>query len=484
MSDAHSTAVTPASWDHLLNTTDQPITLSEKLADMTSALRARRALQLAMTTRNATTISQAVADLEQHKGAPVNGVRLMAAVTLGHYAHVHATEEMPLSSLEPLAVEDACDAAFARGMALGMTQDWTASLAQLLFARGLAEALGLAYRVQHIDMEIGRVHTVMGQPAPERIIKAMGRLPLSTRRRIWGDRLLAEAYIAQGRYDAAVIQLGAHQESDLGAFAAGLLGHSVNPVMAGAYVLPTTALWALRTGQPFSSPPTPGLSLQTEYSALFRAWAMLRTRAMASQARNLLIDRCVRTPDQRAHRAAALIQANAVAALGDDIDQLIAEFNEALTEMTVRDHFLAFLRAIHPDVYVLLGMLPGIHHEVAESLPELAILTGTAITYQYTVHKLPGRDRGGNVLVLSAVTGHTGPDARPHPSTHQRIRDAVASLQVVGSVNLGHTLRALNAFRLGVRASRQTTWTDALDRALSWVDSTALREDLRPHLGL
>ncbi|MVN88324.1 hypothetical protein GO986_16380 [Deinococcus sp. HMF7620] len=482
MSDANTTFTTPASWDRLLNTTDQPLNLAEMLSSVPAALKARRTLQLVMTTGNPVAIADAISELEKFKDEPVAGVRLMAAVALRHYPHVLATQDAPLTSLDPLAIEDTCDAAFARGMALGEAQQITEALAYLLTALKFAEALQMEYRAQHIEMEIGRLHTVLGDPQPERIINAMGRLPLSARRKYWGERLLASAYIAQGDYAAAAIQL-AGQNSDLGGFTAVLLGHE-GSCPDGPFAGPTTALAALRSGKPFSAPPIPGHSLQADYSALFRAWAMLRTRAMASQARNLLIHRPVRVADQRAHRAAALIQANAVQSLDDDIDHLIVEFNNALAQMPVREHFLRLLRAIQPDAYVLLGMLPGIHQEVAESLPEIAILTGTAITYRHTIHKLPGRDGGGAVLVRAAATGQTGPESRPHPNAHQRIRATVTSLEVSGFVNLGHAIRALAAFRSGARTSRQSVWTEALDRALSWVDSTALREDLRPHLGL
>ncbi|GGB69021.1 hypothetical protein [Deinococcus soli (ex Cha et al. 2016)] len=484
MADVPHPTHSPASWDRLLNTAEHPLSLADTLTQLPATLSARRALQLAITTRDAARISTSVAALEQFKDTPVTGVRLMAAVAMGHYPHILATEESTLSSLDPTALEDACDEAFARGTAHGETQDWPEALAHLRLALKLAEGLGMVYRAQHVDIEIGRLYTALGTPQPQRIINAMERLPLTGRRRAWSERVLAVAYIAQGDYAAAHRQLLSHGSTDLTALTAGLLGQPIEVFPEGIYQAPAQALHALRAGKPLTCPPIPGTGMDARYGALFRAWAMLRTRAMANQARNLLIDCAVRTPDQRAHRAAALIQANAVDALGDDIDHLIAEFNDALNQMTVRKHFLALLRAIHPDAYVLLGMLPGIHQEVAESLPEIAILTGSAVTYQYMVHKLPGRDRGGNVLVMSAVTGHTGPESRPHPSTHQRIRDAVAALGVSTSVNLGHAILALITFRAGARASRLASWTDALDRALAWVDSVTLREDLRAHARL
>lgn len=474
----------PASWDRLLNTTEQPLELFSQIEGLPGALHARRTLQLELMTRDPKRISDAIAALEQHVDAPLSGGRLMAAASLGHFANVLASEESSLASFDPIAVEDLCDEAFARGVAHVEAQQWTEALAQLHLALKLAEGLGMAYRAQHVDMEIGRLYTALGTPQPQRIINAMARLPLSGRRRTWGERVLAFAYIAQGDYAAAHRQVLGHGLTDLTALTATLLGQPVETFPGGDYQAPTQALHALRTGKPLACPPIPGAGMDARYGALFRAWAMLRTRAMANQARNLLIDCAVRTPDQRAHRAAALIQANAVDALGDDLDQLVEEFNDALNQMTVREHFLALLRAIHPDAYVLLGMLPGIHQEVAESLPEIAILTGSDVTYQYIVRKLPGRDRGGNVLVLSAVTGHTGPESRPHPSTHQRIRDALSELGVSNAVNLGYVILALISFRAGARASRQASWTEALERALAWVDSATLREDLRAHARL
>lgn len=470
----------PAEWDQRLNTTDSPDGLKALLAGAPEVVQARRMVQLVMMVNPPADIAGALTELSRHHVEAVTGIRLMAMVLLGGYAEVLATADAPLQSLDPYVVEDACDAAFARGMALIESNLFYEAFAQLLLAQKLATALGMQYRAQHIEMEWGRGLTNYGQPTPARIIDAMARLPISTRRQNWGLRCLAEAYLALGDYASAQLQQERplRARTDLGHFIAALRGEHANlrdSCPPGRYTAITEALWALRLQDSLTLPMEVESSPQGEYRILFRAWAQLRTRSMTPQAHHMLSEFHARTPDQRAHRAAALIYANAQGLPRDDIDALVAEFNAALRAMSVRSQFLGLLQAIQPRAYVLLGMLPDIHPEVVEGLAEIAILTGQNITYRYQEYRLPGRSNGSPMMVQSAIHGSTGPESRPHPMAAQRIREALGEIGVSTYVNVGGTIRTLQAFRQSARLDRQEAWAGAVRRALDWVDSPAIQ---------
>lgn len=486
----HEPASTPATWDRLISTSNHPTELIAALSDVSGDLRIRRKVRIAMTTRCAKTINEALDELDREQIDGAHGLRLLANITLGQYSTVLQTAEAPLSSLDPHAVEDAADGAFARGMALGETQRFTEAIAQLRLARTLAEALGMQYRVQHVEMELGRLHTNMGEPDPQLLLNAMARNPLNERRQAWALRLLAEAHIALGDYGGAITLLERDHQgfSELQAFALALLGRDQSTMdglpLPGTYGQVARALWALRLGTPFSAPPRTGASPQSEYGAIVRAWGMLQARPMAAQARTMLLGLTVRTPDQRAHWAAAMVRANQLGGFGDDIDDLIREFNGALKAMTTRGPFLALLRSLVPDTFALLAMLPGVHEEVAESLPEVPLLTGGEVSFQYQQHRLPGRSNGSAVTVLAAATGRTGPEARPHPQAAQRIRDMLVEMGARECVNVGGLIRIIWRFSEQARFSRREAWGGALCRALAWVDSPALRQEIKDAMGV
>lgn len=490
MSDPSTAPYAPSRWDALMNTEFDLNTVEEALKGAPSGLRARRQVFLAMKKPSARAIDEALAALDRVDDTPVRGMRMLAFASLGQYSHVLSLKDAPITKMDEYQIEDACDAAFARAMALVEESEFEEGRAQLYLAERLAQMLGMRHRVQHVRMELARLNMCAGRPMPAMLIEAMALEPLTVKRRAWGIRILAEAQIALGDYRSAATEVAGGKDvgCDMSDWIAALVGHSEQRPAGcaqGEYREVARALWALRLDQSLTAPASTGNSIQAQYAALLRAWAMLRTRSMSGQARNLLLDFVARTPDHRAHRAAALIQANASnPSLGDDIDALVAEFNAALRGMVRPDEFLALLRAISPEAAVLLGVLPGIHSAAAEAMPEVAILTGQSLAYQFVTHKLPGKTTGSLIMVQSAALGRTGPEARPHPQALQRVRAALADLGVDAYVNLGVTIRSVAAFRDAARASRRGRWDAALERALSWVDSTALQVELRRHLDL
>lgn len=486
----HETASTPATWDRLISTSNHPTELVSAIADAPQDLRLRRKVRIAMTTRCKKTINEALDELDRTQDSGAHGLRLLANITLGQYTSILQASERPLTSLDPHAVEDAADGAFARGMALSETRRFTESLAQLHLARTLAQALDMQHRVQHVELEIGRLHTNMGQPDPQLLINAISRAPLSDRRRLWALGLLAESHVALGDYETAATLLarGDQKFSEVQAFTLALLGrhHEAADQLEprDTYGQVARALWALRLGSPFHAPLSKGASPQSEYGSIVRAWGMLQARPMAAQARTMLLGLTVRTPDQRAHRAAALVRANQLGGFGDDIDDLVAEFNAALNAMTVRGPFLTLLRSLAPETFALLAMLPEMHQEVAESLPEVPLLIGGELSFRYQQHRLPGRSNGSSVMVLAAATGRTGPESRPHPQAAQRIRSILVEMGARDYVNLGGLLRVIKRFSEQARFSRKEAWAAALNRAFAWVDSGALRQEIRDAMGL
>ena len=475
----------PAEWDVALNTTPDVQTLLPQVMEQEHLLCTRRSAQVAMAVGATDMVVRMLGNLEALPPEKTLGVRLMALVHLGQYGSVAACPDQPWTSFTEEDAEDACDAAFARGMALVQLRRFEDASSQLLLARRLAEALGMRHRVQLVALEAARLQTNRGTPDPNSLRSAMGLQPMSRRRHAWATTSLVEALIALGDYESGHMLLEAYEDCGLRVLTSALLGRQGPTGGEGAYAEIGRSLLALRgENESFQVPAVTTNSPQAEYAVLFRAWAMLRTRSMAPQAYNLLTALQVYTPDQRAHRAAALIQANAVLGGGDDIEQLVAEFNQALDAMTVRTSFLSLLRCLSADAYALLGFLPKIHRDLSESLPDIPLLVGTSIAYRYQHIKLPGRASGSLVWVNAAAQGLSGREARPHPQALQRLREALQKMEGEASqfINLGTLVRVLVQFRDAARGVRRPAWNAAVARALGWLDSEALRHDLTREL--
>ncbi|MCD0166452.1 hypothetical protein, partial [Deinococcus sp. 12RED42] len=65
-----------------------------------------------------------------------------------------------------------------------------------------------------------------------------------------------------------------------------------------------------------------------------------------------------------------------------------------------------------------------------------------------------------------------------------RIRDILVEMGVRDYVNLGGLLRVIKRFSEQARFSRKEAWAAALNRAFAWVDSGALRQEIRDAMGL
>lgn len=487
---------TPAQWDALLNTTNTPEGLMPQLLPMESTLAARRFLACAVASLDRDVITNALAQIEVLYPGLKCGVRLIALGQLGQPEAIRAAAPLVRDTTAPTDLEDGCDEALARGIAAASLQAYDEAHGQLSVALFLARALGMRHREQHVMLELGRVLTVQGRPDPEMIEQALVMpIQTSTRRREYGADSLAEACMAVGDYRRAQ-QLAATygaQQSGLWAFTGALLGEEITrnaPVRQRLrrsasdreepYLALSRAVWALRTGAEVSMPPLTPHSPEAEYSSLIRAVAMLRTRNMVRHAHRALDMAQPMTPDQRVWQLAGLVHVAALGGTDLDAGHLMRQFRAALDALRTREFVVPLLRALMPEAFMLLGLLPYAHPDVEDSLAEVPLLTGEGLTHRYQVHKLPGRAAGAAVLVKAAAQGSA---AQVHRQARERLNTALDALgHTSGTVNLGVALRALNVLRHAALPAERAVWEQALAQALTWVDADVLRRDLTREL--
>ncbi|MFD2610130.1 hypothetical protein ACFSR9_11875 [Deinococcus taklimakanensis] len=474
----------PAEWDAFLNTCDDPIRLVEQLRDPQDALTARRYLASATATRCPEAIAQALEEVKgKHSG--LTGARLMALGQLGQPEVIQAAPLEASPEISPLALEDCCDQALARGMAARTLRNFGEAHAQLSIALFLARALKMLHREQHVMLELGQVLTVQGRPDPALLEQALS-MPIATtsRRRAYGAQALAEACIALGDYRRGrkLVTQPEGVQPDLWAFANALIGDRVSAdieVRDGPYVHLADAIWAIRDHREVSMPPLTPNSPEAEYGALLRGIAMLQSRPMVRQARRVFESLTAVTPDQRVWQLAGRIHAAALDPGDEDVVALMLDFRQALDSLRSREYLPPLLRALMPEASMLLGLLPHAHPDIEDGLTELPLLTGECLTYQFTQRKLPGKAAGSALWVQAAATGER---VTVHRQARERVVSALEALGHNSVVNLGVALRALSGLRQAAGSGEQALWTDALTRAMDWVDSDVLRSDLRREL--
>ena len=473
------TQLSPSEWDSLLNTTDDPAQLMTRFDDLSTVHTARRYLMAAVATRKPDIISHALRRVESvYPG--VHGARLLALGQLGQPEAIQAAP-VPERTVSPEELEDACDEALARGIsARGLRLFETAS-AQLTVALFLSKTLGMVHRQQHVMLELAQVLTVQGKPNPEMIEEALA-MPIKTteRRRVYGAEAWAEACMALGDYRTAMQLVMAQPQPYMGlyAFLGAMLGIPETKdaeTLKDSYPLLAKAVWAIREGRGVDMPELTPNSPEAEYGGIFRAVMMLQTRPMFRQARRALQSLAPLTPEQKVWQLAGLIQACAISAGEFNVLQLMEEFAAALDRLRTRDYVLQAMRALMPEAYMLLGLLPAAHPDVEDTLPTLPLLTGECLTYQYRTHKLPGKAAGSAVLVWTAATGE---DVKIHRMAESRVREKLPELGHSQLLNIGVVLQVLNTFRQASPPAQFDAWDAALHRALEWVDSDVLRRDL------
>lgn len=475
----------PAVWDATLNTCDAPEVLAQQFEDAATPVRARRYLSASVATRDPGVITRALTVVDSTFVSSAQGARLMALGQLGQPEAIHAAPEVTPASLTPLDLEDACDQAMARGMAARSLRRWDVAHAQLSIALFLARSLGMRHREQHAMLELAAVLTVQGRPRPELIEEAMGMpIPTSARRRAYAAETLAEACLAVGDYARArrLVARTDGLQTDLWAFASALLGDTLArdaQVQTGRYTPLAEALWALREGREMTMPPMTPHSPEAEYGALLRGAAMLTSRAMVRQARRTFEVLDPITPDQRVWQLAGLIHAAGLTGGEPDVLSLMRQFREALGALRTQEYILPLLRAVMPEAYLLLGLLPQAHPAIEDTLVELPVLCGEGVRHRYTLTKLPGRAAGSAVLVRSAATGES---KAMHRQARERLRTALDGLGHREVLNLGVVIRALVMLRAAAPSAERPEWDRALAHALTWLDSDVLCDDIERDL--
>lgn len=425
---------TPATWDAAINTD----AWENVLATIQSGAPDDEALRLLaiLASRDAARI-QAQLDLMQGMhGRIVRGARMIALVDLGRYTEVFGMrdESLPLGAGLP-DLFDAGNAAFAVGMAAGMLGHEVSSCGHLMSARGLARALGMTFREQHVAVELEAARTALGDPSPIRIRQAMAMAPMTARRAHRAGAALAEAYMALGDYRAA--QLAAPADGDLRAFVDVLLGDEPRelPLDAGDYVPLAQAM----QGRPVRLPGLTG-GPEAMYETLVRGHLLTRTPSTASQASAVLAARRPRTPDARVYWGSLMWASLAEGASGGvHPSVMVEEIHTGLRDLTVVDDVASVFLRYSPHLYVLLAFMPDAHPAFTARLMDIPLLVGNLVMYQGQAFKMPGKVGCG--MVTDMALGRR--ERKMHPQERSRFFSDLGELQLpMEPVNLGWAVRA------------------------------------------
>ncbi|GHG37823.1 hypothetical protein GCM10017784_35380 [Deinococcus indicus] len=475
--------VSPAEWDATLNTSDDPAALAELFAGLETPLHARRYLAAINATRNARAAAQALAAVEaMYPNEPaLTGIRWIVLGQAARYEMIVSAPMPDPPAVTVFALEDSCDMAYGRGIAARALRRSMEAHAMLSIALFLAKTLGMQHREQIIMLELGQLAAQRGERSLEMIEAAMSMpIPTTARRRWYGTLVLAEACMAVGDYQRAheLLTVTDGLPTGMWGFTGALLGREITRGVAGeddAYRPLAEALWGLRDGGAITMPPLPPDSPEAEYAAIIRAVAMLRSPATRRQGRRLLDGLDAVLPDQAVLRLAGQIHAAALDLGEEDVGQMTLAFRQALDRLETREFVVPLLRALMPEAFMLLALLPNAHPEIEDGLTELPILTGEKLTYQFTQTKLPGRATGALLLVQIAATGK---GKEQHRQSRARIYEVLEEMGHTQTLNLGVALAALNRLRLAAPQADQEMWLTALRRALNWVDSDVLRREI------
>lgn len=474
----------PAEWDRHLSATNAPIELMGQYTNLETETVARRYLGAAVATRMPQIISAALARIERAYPRDTFGVQLLALGQLGQPEAIQATASGCPLGITPDELEDSCDQALARGISARDLRLFDIAQGQLSVALFLARSLGMQHREQHVMLELAQVLTNQGKPAPEMIEAALAMpIPTSDRRREYGTEALAEACMALGDYRRAraLVARTDGPQAGLWAFTSAMLGERYTEDIDSGdfYSELASTVWGIRDGNAVSPPNVWPHSPKAEYAGLLRVISMVQNRSMLRQARRALMALSPLTPHQKVWQLAGLIHVGAMGTGEEHVLQYMQKFAVALDSLRTREYVLPLMRALLPETYLLLALLPHAHSDIEDTLPEIPILTGTSLTHRYQVNKLPGRKKGAAVAVWSEATGQL---LKGHREARGRVRETLEELGYTPEtpvINLGVALRAISVFSKAAPQHQRQIWDEALMRALEWVDSDDLREELR-----
>lgn len=400
-------------------------------------------------------MAQIQAHLDQvqaHPGSLSRGARMCALVALDQWGQVYAMRDDALPTGDsPMEWFDACNAAFAVGMAAGTLGKAEISYAHLMTARVLARGLGMTHREQHVGIELEAIRTTLGDPSPARIRQTMEMAPMTSRRAHRSRLAMAEAHMALGDYTAAAAESPA--DSDLRGFLDVVLGRSqtLPAPELGDYAPLALALSGQRI-------PLPSLTNEPEasYGALTRAYLLTRSPVTAGQAAAVLAARRPKMPDQRLLWSAmmwAALTEGATAGMHPTV--ILDEYRAAIAALSKVDDVAGVIRRLTPRTFAVFAFIPDAHPIFTAHLMDVPLLAGNHLMYQGQAFKLPGRV--GASLVTDAATGERV--RKMHPQERARLQDDLEELALpCEPVNLGWVARAIAAMYRATSGAEAERW--------------------------
>lgn len=403
--------------------------------------------------RDKVKIQQHLNPVQGGLGTLGRGARLCALVDLEQFGQVFAFRDNTLPTGDsPFEWFDACNAAFAVGIAAGMLGKAELSYAQLWAARTLACGLGMKHREQLIGIELESMRTVLGDPSPVRIRQAMAMAPMTARRTHRSGIAIAEAHMALGDYTAAMSD--APEGSDLQAFLQALLFRDTAELPVAS--LGDYAPLALALRGQMVALPTPTTEPEAGYEILTRAFLLTRSPVTAGQAAAILAARRPRLPDQRLLWAALMWTALTEGATGGlHPTVILEELAAALDALAKLEDVAQVLRQLLPQAFALFAFMPDAPPIFTTRLMDIPLLTGNHLMYQGQAFKLPGR--AGASYVAAAARGER--NRKMHPEEKARYTRELAELPLpCEPVNLGWVARALATMMNATSGSEAERW--------------------------
>lgn len=382
------------------------------------------------------------------------GMWLMLRAAQGQFAQVASAELMP-SGASPLELEDICFAANSVGTALVERGEIEKGRSYLMTAHVLAQALGLKNRAQNLAIERCRAALLAGEPDSEQLRQQLFN-PMPARRRKWSQRTLAETLMAEGRYSAALRELGVpcvvdEWDSDLREMLHALLQLPQHPAADSAYVRIAAALRRPESSSEFGK--IEG-ELESGYAAIAEGLRYLRTSKLTQQAIRVLGRRKMVTPDQQVYRAIILIGAVANGAYmlpASTYDRELSfsqRLREALSQVKLSTEILKFIRYNKPELFVLLMVSPAAS-EMSNTIgfSEVPLLAGKVIRYGGEKYPTPGRTGRYAVLSKMGLFQYTlsREEKRRLKRDQDKLKEPVVNLGWVARacLRLGHAAKAL-----------------------------------------
>lgn len=439
----------PSAFDALLNDTALQWREAARQLPDTVLGKTRRA-HLAMMFGTTDDEREALDLLVGLSAAPARGVRMLLHCSLKEFDEVLKTDPEPQGD-SPLELEDAMHAYTALAISYGDTDQFELAHINMMAARTLARALRATGRLQMLDIEWARVGMLRGHPVPEFIEEHLVAT-MTSQRRSWGQRTLAESLMSLGCYRDALRALGgpgndSPDDAALREFLHALLSLPQARLEGDPITDPTLPYSqladALRRQAPRWCAGLADITAQPEalYARLFEADALLES-GMPQQVMRLLGKTPVALPSVALSRAAFMLEAvadgavfHANAILPRD-QTLLEQISQAVTALRSPAEAFEILRRHKPPHFVLLALSPLKEHIQLPGLPDIALLTGRHVVLHGQRIPMPGRC--GRVAVAAALE-------LPHDelkrSEKKRHAEAIAAIGVP-VINLGWVAKA------------------------------------------